>query len=83
MKVNSDNFRQSFVQGIIKRLSDKGVSMLIYEPALYEDYFFGIKVVRDLEEFKNSTDIIEANRISNKLKDAADKIYTRDLYSRD
>lgn len=83
MKVNSDNFRQSSVQGIIKRLADKGVNMLIYEPTLEENSFLGVKVVRDLEEFKKSVDIIAANRISEELSDVIEKIYTRDLYSKD
>lgn len=83
MKVNSDNFRQSSVQGIIKRLADKGVNMLIYEPSLEENSFLSVKVVKDLEEFKKSVDIIAANRISEELSDVIEKIYTRDLYSKD
>lgn len=83
MKTEADNFRQAAVQGVMKRLKAKGSEMVVYEPALKEDVFYHCKVMRDLEEFKKTADVIVANRWSEEIKDVADKVYTRDVYQRD
>ncbi|GAA5415775.1 UDP-glucose 6-dehydrogenase [Paraliobacillus ryukyuensis] len=83
MKTNSDNFRQSAIQGVMKRIKAKGIEVVVFEPVLEEDQFYNSRVIKDFDEFKQISDVIVANRLTDDMKDIAEKVYSRDLFSRD
>lgn len=83
MKMDSDNFRQSAIQGVIKRIKDEGIEVVIFEPSLNEAEFEGLEVLKDFSAFKDRSDIIVANRLDEALHDVREKVYTRDIFSRD
>lgn len=83
MKTGSDNFRQSAIQDVIHHIKNEGIEVIVYEPVLEEELFDGLKVINDFETFKSIVDVIVANRLDDALTSVKDKVYTRDVFSRD
>ena len=83
MKTNSDNFRHSSIQGVMKRIKGKGVEVVLYEPSLHADKFYGSRVIKDLSTFKTMCDTIVANRMHQEIADCREKVYCRDVFMRD
>jgi UDPglucose 6-dehydrogenase len=83
MKKGSDNYRQSSIQGIMKRIKAKGLEIVLYEPYINNNVYLGSKVIKDLKEFKKISDIIVCNRFDSELEDVINKVYTRDIFNRD
>ena len=83
MKTDSDNFRQSAIQDVIEKLKDKNIKVVIYEPEVKESTFDNLRVIKDFASFKQISDVVVANRLTDELKDIRNKVYTRDLFSRD
>jgi UDPglucose 6-dehydrogenase len=80
MKAGSDNFRASAIQSVIEKIAERGVAIQIYEPTIKDDFFEGYTIEHDLDEFKNTSDVIIANRLDEEIEDEIDKIYTRDIF---
>lgn len=83
MKKDSDNFRDSAIQGVMRRIITKGIEVVIYEPTLQDDMYYNSRVIKDLNEFKKLSDVIVANRLTEDIWDVEEKVYTRDIFSRD